>query len=183
MKERPILFSTPMVKALLDGRKTMTRRVLKPQPEDGAYPHHDEADGVAFANPCSFHKYRFFSGDRLWVRETWYSTPDKKDLLGYVADNDIPHGKPYRIRPSIFMSRTDSRIDLEITGVRVERLQEITEEDAMNEGVNWQDTAGLARFTAKKLFINLWDSINGKKYPWSSNPFVWVVEFKRITQL
>lgn len=113
-----------MVQAILDGRKTMTRRVVKPQPAQGAYHHHDEDDGVAFANPCSFHKYRYCIGDRLWVRETWYSTPDKKELLGYVADSDIPHNQPYRIRPSIFLPRWASRITLEITGVRVERGNE-----------------------------------------------------------
>ena len=184
MKERPIIFSCEMVRAVLDGRKTMTRRVVVPQPEYGAYPHHDEADGVAFANPGSFHKYRFLPNDHLWVRETWYcDNPSRaQDILSrgeglyYKATEEHPGIFP-KWRPSIFMPRWASRITLEITDIRVERLQHISEKDAVKEGLISDE---INQITAAENFENLWDSINGKKYPWASNPWVWVIEFRRI---
>lgn len=97
-----------------------------------------------------------------------------KDTETPMQFQDVPW------KPSIFMPRWASRITLEIMEVRVERLNEITEEDAMSEGVDWKDHAGLASKTAKKLFAQLWDSINGKKFPWSGSPWVWVITFKRI---
>lgn len=181
MSERPILFSGPMVKAILEGRKTMTRRVVKPQPIDVVKNKGLENSWCAvrlngaFPAVCPYGQV----GDRLWVRETWYVENNDDYYPYYKASEEHPEIFP-KWRPSIFMPRWASRITLEITGVRVEKLQEITEEDAMKEGVNWQDTAGLARFTAKKLFMTLWDSINGKKYPWASNPWVWVIAFKKL---
>ena len=122
--------------------------------------------------------------------------------MRYRADGPMTCGA---WKPSIFMPRWASRITLDITRIRVERLQDITEEDAMAEGVDWKPTAGLAEFTAKKLYAQLWDSINGKPaprykpsgvqgpglpkaaritpksaHPWESNPWVWVIEFKRL---
>ena len=157
MTEKPILFSGPMVRAILDGRKTMTRRT-----------HRIEAD-------------------RLWVRETWsYDEPQVIYRADYNGDVP-PEGK---WRPSIFMPRKFSRITLEATGVRVERLQEITEEDAIGEGVfdggclNCGGTQPCGCDNpvpdARDSFIWIWDSLNGKTYPWASNPFVWVIEFRRV---
>ena len=183
--EHPILFSAPMVQAILDGRKTMTRRVLNPQPSVGAYLHHDEKDGIAFANPCSFNKYKYQVGDRLWVREAWAEGMNVPVPAIYKADKEWTDIK-IKWKPSIFMHRWASRITLEITNIRVERLQDITEADAWKEGVHdfidpkhpyidkWGGTPAVGAFS------NLWQKINGKKYPWSSNPWVWVVEFKKL---
>lgn len=180
MNERPILFSTPMVKAILDGRKTMTRRVMKPQPEEGAYLHHYEDDGIAFANPCVFHKYRYVVGYRLWVRETWALS---NGIYYYLANRESPIVEKWK--PSIFMPRCASRITLEITNVRVERLQDISAPDCVNEGINTQgpyDVAIYDEFSSHSIaqFAYLWDSINSKKYPWASNPWVFAIEFKRV---
>ncbi len=169
MKQHPILFSELMVQAILDGRKTMTRRVMKVQPE--AF-----CGGVMrpLLTTCPYG----WIGDHLWVRETWaYDEPQVIYRCGYNGDKP-PSGK---WKPSIFMPRCASRITLEITGVRVERLQDITEEDAVKEG--FETTASsfnCSGLFAREHFMNLWDFINGKKYPWSANPWVWVIEYKRI---
>lgn len=190
MNERPILFSTPMVKAILDGRKTMTRRVMKPQPEEGAYLHHYEDDGIAFANPCVFHKYRYVVGDRLWVRETFHIVPP--NMIFYKTDPENKAKTGWK--PSIFMPRCASRITLEITSIKVERLQDITEDDAIKEGIPdkyssysneyqiWSESRKkyLSGHTAIKVFEQLWNSINGKKYPWAADPWVFAIEFKRV---
>ena len=152
MKERPILFSAPMVRAILDGRKTMTRRILTER--HGEY--------CPYGHP----------GDFLWVRETFYnSRMDNSMPTHYRADNQ---DEDFQLiwNPSIFMPRWASRILLEITAVRVERLQKISEDDARAEGVS-PETVG--------PFSELWDSINRKPgRTWADNPFVWVIEFKRI---
>ena len=198
MKERPILFSGPMVKAILEGRKSQTRRVMKPQPiklpydhifpsgEHGLMSDTPHQYGSSMAHFCPYGKV----GDRLWVRETLRraesGTPTRYlDGCPVMRDGesiDWPFKRsPW---PSIFMPRWASRISLEITGVRVERLQEITEEDAVAEGCELMVgvTAGgcIGLVSARYAFRKLWDSINGKKYPWSENPWVWVIEFKRI---
>ena len=189
MKERPILFSAPMVKAILDGQKTMTRRVNS----IGEYYISDKK--------CPYGVV----GDRLWVRETWYyeehmhdSTEGMPDLpcglyshrLVYKADcTDYPVNVGVGRqgwKPSIFMPRWASRITLEITGISVERLQDITEEDAMKEGIPMEIDCPECD-TARKKFKNLWDSINGRgKKPgkaWNDNPWVWVIEFRRINNV
>lgn len=187
MKERPILFSGPMVRAILEGKKTQTRRVLKlprwAHPEDTG----DDLPEVCHIKsgclveiPCPYG----LPGDRLWVRETWQET---------AGDGDVAHVQ-YRAteksalsylaagwRPSIFMPRAFSRIDLEITAVRVERVQEITGNDVIAEGIEFPNgtnpqTAWRDRW---EPFRCVWDQINAKRgYPWSSNPWVWVVEFR-----
>jgi hypothetical protein len=177
--DRPILFSTPMVKAILDGRKTMTRRVCK-----NAH------------IPCSPYQI----GMRLWVRETFRYYDGEGDetvqqSIEYRADGD-PNKKYKDLhwKPSIFMPRWASRITLEITNVKVERLQEITEGDAEKEGVQptlwFQPTKNedddltlsdnIGNISYKNGFANIWQKINGKKYPWASNPWVWVIEFERV---
>lgn len=184
MNERPILFSGPMVRAILEGRKTQTRRVMNPQPvdqdENGWYvqvPVTDaRAPGMVFYERKYFHCPYGQPGDQLWVRETF---DDVHGSVLYRANpedaEDFPPcgGKRCHWKPSIFMPRWASRITLEIVGVRVERVQEITPDDARAEGVEHL-------YAPRNAFANLWDSINAKRgYGWDSNPWVWVVEFRR----
>lgn len=244
MKERPILFSGEMVRAILEGRKTQTRRVLRKQPLDVlpctgdlvgrgwvGLMTQDPNQGVIFR--CKYGA----PGDTLWVREAWQvydRIPIQHKTLAchiqYAADNEIKycgipedsvkmnHAIPPRVwRPSIHMHRWASRIALEITNVRVERVQDISETDALAEGVTieraawWigrttmpngqratveyfadfdnpglppsdMEQAELSRVeeSSQTAFRRLWDSINDKRgYGWASNPWVWVVEFKR----
>lgn len=194
-KERPIIFSSKMVKAILDNRKTQTRRVVKPQPgsdkerahnfDNGAWGFFQRgfSDGVwALEGKGWFCPYGK-PGDRLWVREAFCFGDDFNghEAIYFRADNP---GGEYVWKPSIFMSRSLSRITLEITGVRVERMQEISESDAQAEGINLNGFRsgfdGIAGREHRIEFARLWDSINGKKHPWASNPFVWVIEFKRV---
>ena len=178
MKERPILFSGPMVRAILDGRKTMTRRVVKPQ-----------SLIISGHPPRSIRQCPYGApGDRLWVRETF----------AHLTHNDTGEGEGYIYRadgwdddvkwkPSIFMPRWASRITLEITDVRVERLQDITNGDAITEGV-WTISPNKGRdymdggstICPCGLFRSLWEKINGRE-SWDNNPWVWVIEFRKIT--
>ncbi|MDV9030522.1 hypothetical protein Q7C30_000190 [Pseudomonas sp. RAC1] len=205
-KERPILFSGPMVRAILEGRKTVTRRPVKPGfpssvtevfPYAGAphvwmpalqsgEPWYEQVRECPYGRP----------GDRLWVREAWLADAQ----LDSIAPRDLSQGEPImypadgsfrqtgcamisqgRGRPSIHMPRWASRILLEITAVRVELLQDISEEQAEAEGVGFLRRAPDAdeTLTAAQLFECLWSSINGDE-SWSGNPWVWVVEFRRI---
>lgn len=190
MKERPILFSTPMIKAILEGRKTMTRRLLKQQPLD-IMPMNAPNEWVTLdtKEPTPHGKIikcRFgVPGDCLWVRETWsYATDfgNSTDHIFYRASykNGGIYDDVERWKPSIYMPRHASRITLEITNVRIERLQDITEEDAIKEGCAHTGLGVSADEieSAREQFEKLWDSINGKKYPWNSNPYVWVIEFQ-----
>lgn len=190
MKETPILFSGNMVCAILQGRKTQTRRVVKshhgmPSPYGGA-------------------------GDRLWVRETfsvdalsiypcpqaWYRATDThfEDRGHICQDRKHPwadclacweesHGR-FKWKPSIFMPRALSRITLEITGVRIERLQNISEADALAEGIQINNSPRKAPYGSAwahpvSAYKELWESINGEG-SWDANPEVWVIEFKRL---
>lgn len=201
MKERPILFSTEMVKAILEGRKTQTRRVIKlancwfddkGSLKDTPYYKGEE---LVKTIKCPYGQV----GDRLWVRETWSPWADKTtqfyaggedELCLYRADyredrgGNLPAdiGGDYHWHPSIHLPRKFSRIALEITGIRVERVQDISEADAKVEGAPYygpNDEHGDER-SYLEGFRHLWDSINGEKHPWSSNCWVWVIEFKRI---
>ena len=187
MKERPILFSAPMVKALLAGTKTQTRRVVKPQPvpsrtdlslwgwhaDDGMMVRTDEADGD-IGPRCPYGQ----PGDRLWVRETWQTAWSKYGVI-YRADADddshLPKEGRMAWRPSIYMPRNLSRITLEITAVRVERLQEINRGDAMEEGCPFQNLA--TGDDPRQWYADLWQQINGPG-SWDANPWVWVLEFQ-----
>ncbi len=192
MKERPILFSRPMVRAILDGRKTQTRRVVKPQP-DGF--HHSTGEPSvfvgAFAKPiaCPYG----VPGDRLWVREKlkrcdagwWYAADDTPVLVCPQQKTQSivwAHHKLGDVCVSIHMPRWARRITLEVTGVRVERLQEISEGDSIAEGFRHSGSEQSSGFiAAADGFFNTWESLNSKRgHPWSSNPWVWVIEFKRI---
>ena len=204
MNEHPIIFSTEMVRAILSGRKTHTRRVMKPQPT------FDGVDWIRFGDDirqnwcldCPFGKI----GDRLWVRETWgavsqteESAPLEECKIEYRADlpsgsTDYPGEWPAdeargsdiapKWRPSIHMPRWASRITLEIVKVRVERVQEISLEDSKAEGMPAYSMAmGVLSDNPpdpRWKFIGLWNSINAKRgFGWDSNPWVWVIEFKR----
>ena len=194
-KSRPILFSTEMVKAILDGRKkTQTRRIVKTPKDFGemrdvfdddylnshGFIAIDTSIGHGFKVRCPYGKV----GDVLWVRETWRVDDYNSSETIYKADipdeilSDIKGVAKWK--PSIFMPRTASRITLEITNIRVERLQDITEVDAKAEGVqegdDWLDFC-----LGQKHFAELWDKINEKRgYSWASNPFCWVLSFKRL---
>ena len=184
MKERPILFSGPMIRALLDGRKTQTRRIVKPQPTEQVYQIYHSAN-FAPSDPLDqdvpdfareIHCPYGAPGDQLWVRETW-----AEDGIGYTyrATNET---WPHHWAPSIFMPRAASRIQLEIVDVRVERVQDITTADACAEGVpGCRDD--LSNVHAVEFFKALWDQINGARpgYSWANNPWVWCLTFKRLT--
>ncbi|MBF8806959.1 hypothetical protein LG197_17615 [Pseudomonas asiatica] len=247
-KERPILFSGPMIRALLDGRKTVTRRALSARdlkeidyavrlgechalPAEGDSMHPN--DTSYYAELCRFG----LPGDRLWVRETWLEDPEDDGTWAYTQYmgckgsplSDIPKrfqkpehcifraswdGSALRWRPSIHMPRWASRILLEVTDVRVERLQDISDDQAKAEGMVYTDFgmqerpgkgsidggktfhplkpqqapgwhAGDATHPdqcldrARWAFANLWEKINGEN-SWDANPWVWVVEFKRV---
>lgn len=206
MKERPILFSGPMVRAILDGRKTQTRRIVKQQPPADFRRHcWMSAPVYGWTNepvPAgTWHTARCpygFDGDRLWVRETWRTVGDaplsictEPGDIGYAATADEATLTTMRWRPSIHMPRWVSRIALEVTGVRVERLQEITSKDAQAEGVPFTVAEHTFRKCFRdpeeraserlKRFAELWEAINGDRAPWESNPWVWVVSFKQVS--
>ena len=119
-------------------------------------------------------------GDSLWVRETWCPTLDGKSVAYYRSSIDPRLKDEPTWKPSVFMPRWASRITLKVTSVRLERLQEITPDDCIREGVNWVETGpNFADITG--AFRDLWGSINGKRgYGWDSNPYVWVVSFERV---
>lgn len=189
MKEKPILFSAPMVRAILEGRKTQTRRIVKNAPllRNGSLHGNDYLE---FVKQCPFGNV----GDQLWVREAWAPHADmpraaiyRCDAGGDYQDNVTPN---FRWRPSIHMPRWASRITLEITGVRVERLQDISEEDAKAEGAEqfWGEPERYGEqleyewYPDKSYVVgcrDLWQSINGVA-SWDENPWVWVIEFKRV---
>jgi hypothetical protein len=242
VKERPIIFSGPMVKAILEGRKTQTRRVVKPLPIWFNRVHTcsgdiDPATGTTYRHDClsdstgEFYKFCPYGAPqgRLWVRETWQpirrNSPEQdakikasldrlergevKDIVAevqswpfppsgerqllyaadfgdwaYDVDSDL---KPWR--SPLFLPRELSRITLEIISVRVQRVQSITEADAIAEGVDrhnhsarWPDgDPGTMGDVARRNFARGWDYLNAKRgYSWDSNPWVWVIEFKKL---
>ncbi|MEB5922773.1 hypothetical protein [Franconibacter daqui] len=211
MKERGMIFNAEMVKAIIDGRKTMTRRIVNPQAEltkgsGFSWKGHlygsgsdDRETNRNFAHiKCPFGK----PGDRLWVRETWAeagaSAPNLKLYRANYPEHvpshyeNVPPAEEIRWKPSIHMPRWASRITLEITGVRVERLNSISEQDALAEGIDAEnlydsqdnydciaDHNFTGRPTAAGHFSYLWQSIYGVE-SWQANPWVWVIEFRVI---
>ena len=210
MKERGMIFNGEMVRAILDGRKTQTRRIMAPQPEPCPRGGHwwpsnvfktmlhveDEMQngkggwGGLVGDACPFGDV----GDRIWVREAFASGLSTKSTLAYRATHkreDLEDGFYDTIKwtPSIHMPRWASRILLEITGVRVERLNAISEEDARAEGIidggclncGEPEPCGCANPEpdATDAFAYLWQSIYGQEN-WNANPWVWVIEFKRV---
>lgn len=224
-REKPILMSAPMVRAILDGRKTQTRRLVvhehiaeadvfsgPPVTLAGEWEFGIAGEGGVFAHGdyirCPFGA----PGDRLWVRETWWRgrwteehhyndidgvsrcsvlwchhRPGDAETIAYAADGDPPTDRceGWDKMPSIFLPRLDSRITLEITDVRVQRLQEINEGDAREEGCRGMRGAvgqmiPMPPATAREDFERLWDAINGERAPWSSNPWCWAITFRRM---
>jgi hypothetical protein len=185
MKEHPILMSTPMVQAILEGRKSQTRRVIKAQVEANNY-FNIKGLHVPIEKMRKYCPYGQV-GDRLWVRETWCNTwpfDGHKCEEGpcYRATDEGDCGAAItgqKWRPSIFMPRWASRITLEITAIKVQKLQEINEKDAEAEGIGVGDTLVFSD-SYKDSYAFLWNKINGKKHSWNLNEWVWVIEFKRI---
>ncbi|MBS4566893.1 hypothetical protein [Klebsiella pneumoniae] len=223
MKERGMIFNGEMVRAILDGRKTQTRRPIKwkqtrfteiGEREDGSkWPWSEDAEHACdFWHPCPFGAV----GDRIWVRETWQAIHDYCDENGHVDErryarsiprhrgnywhpvyeeawgNESREDREFPWRPSIHMPRWASRILLEITDVRVERLNDISEQDSMSEGIDADRLAEsqdnydciadhnmTGRPTATGAFKCLWESIYGEE-SWKANSWVWVIEFKRV---
>ena len=213
MKSRPILFNAHMVRALLDGTKTQTRRLLKIQPEGcewqcGAYSptvidkYGDDCAGAEifgayttdgeWSQACPYGQ----PGDQLWVRETWgvlyeqfiNDSHEPTFWRADYSDSDLAEQKAGtlwlpRWRPSIHMFRNRSRITLEITNVRVERLQDISEADAAAEG--WMrksersNDPEVHQDAARDWYSDLWEQINGAE-SWKLNPWVWVIEFRKV---
>lgn len=215
-KERPILFSTAMVQAILEERKTQTRRIIKPQPEhkqvhlyrkfhyegehrmwcwkdlimDNLVDFSNNEDRKALAARCPYGEV----GDILWVREKFIHLPAEYEhsvsssypcnsaITYYAADEKEAIAGPWR--PSIHMPKELSRIRLEITDIKVERLQEITRQDAAKEGVCLDPEGPLPEWCKRyrwpeENFQSLWELINGK-HSWLQNPWVWVLSFKRL---
>lgn len=220
MNEHPILFSAPMVKAILEGRKTQTRRVCKVQPPawtdrvdaaplvDGVHRHGEAGQWVAVSNEfvnvrcigrCPYGE----AGDRLWVRETWQAMntemkwwhewpANDRSSMNWAWTNPVKPAydlTPPKWLPAIHMPRMACRIMLEVLNVRVERVQDISEEDAIAEGMDenalvfgLESGAQIADDQkCRAQFAELWDSINAKRgYGWDANPWVWVIEFKQV---
>lgn len=197
MVERPIIFSAPMVTAILQGRKTQTRRVVKPQPE----PVGDGGFMLPLRPACPYG----WKGDRLWVRET-FRRYDRAECACYDYCQCPPHGTVLfraddawdeaKWSPSIHMPRVASRITLEITGVRIEQLHDISEQDAIAEGIErvggeyscspWKNylkgvltEMNMHCSAPSRSFQTLWESIHGPG-TWQENPWVWVIEFERV---
>lgn len=206
IRARPIIFNTEMVKALLDDRKTQTRRVIKPQPDIDDNEFTEEDVNASWKEGFIPVKCPYGDvGDLLWVRETFtYNThvhfddvnvhfyTNGSQLICYRADGDtINNGDKWK--PPLHMPCRFSRLALEITDIRVERLQDISEEDANAEGIEWDygeesdgtEVSGYFDYlkgdswdlSAKDSFKTLWKSIKGNE-SWEENPLVWVIEFK-----
>lgn len=207
-KERPILFSTELVRAILDGRKSVTRRVVKPQPEETSpgwwkwqHPKYDNGFGCDYFHTNTDAARRLLNGPGLaccpfgdpgtllWVREAFQyedaeyepelsaTNPVYPERIWYRADD--PDAGPWR--PSIHMPRWASRLTLEVSDVRVEQLQDITEEEAIAEGFHDWPNVLSAEGRPRYRFRMTWDQFN-PKHPWASNPWVWRVEFRRVEQ-
>ncbi len=189
MKEKPIIFNSEMIRAILDDRKTQTRRIVKPQPSKENH----ISWGIS-ERPFWYEMHRSFVvqeikcpygklGDRLWVRESFgydavivkgagnKNIKYKVSASGFELEN-------YKWKPSIHMPRWASRITLEITDIRVERLREISLDDINSEGVKI-NTYPYGKVEGMVYFRELWNSIAKDKYKWQDNPWVWVIEFKR----
>ena len=221
MAEKPIIFNSNMVAAIMDGRKTQTRRVMKKQPvlDNNIWWYGDEPfigddvmidhlfQNVVYGNGGSPYGSVYADGtaDRMWVRENfqaqslagkwWSEVPrDDREWQNWAWTNPVRpayEATPPRWLPSIHMPKNACRIYLDITDVRVERVQDMSKADAIAEGIdqlsveqagsNWELPDGSWTREPLVAFASLWDSINAKRgFSWESNPFVWVVEFKQF---
>lgn len=195
MAIKPILFNTEMVRAILDGRKTCTRRVIElPENMDGVPvgKSGDSSNPLGFMYPGGIKRPPYQPGDILYVRETWCALPVNEaghmrghSIYYYRADGDLrPEGWRGKWRPSIHMPKEAARIWLKVTNVRVERLQEITIDGIRNEGISSMAVHAGDMEIALKEWKNLWNSTIKKtdldSYGWEANPYVFVIEFIRI---
>jgi hypothetical protein len=189
---KPIIFNAEMVRAILEGRKTQTRRPVKPQPYrsdsfsagDGSLYWKGEAwlPQNLFAHleeHCPFGQV----GERLWVMETWFAPDDYIEMesiqgVKYRSDCSSYLYKGEHWKPSSHMPRWASRLTLEITNVRVERAREISMLDAIAEGAKGHDFGAFENW--KYYYETIWDSLYSKTFPWESNPFVWAIDFKVV---
>lgn len=191
---KPILFNTQMVRAILDGRKSVTRRVVKfPRGWNPKFTGYiPDGDVLYGSNNIPAAKAPYRSGDILWVRETWNG--DWCDHYIYKADGGSAKAAGYaaepKWRPSIHMPREAARLFLRVTDVRVELLQDIDDDGAKAEGANYQDGKNVGweekmRRTAIDRFAEIWDNTikpaDRLRYGWEANPWVWVIEFERIS--
>lgn len=199
MADKPIIFSAPMIRALLDGRKTQTRRVLKPQPPTGLMP-----ECFAIAGEAQPIGARWSRGDRLWVREAWRSLNGLDGLSGaqieaqcreagykrpwgpvhyeadgardnWIADPHTFGTAPGRYRHARFMPRWASRLTLIVTDVRVQRLHDISEDDARAEGCEWSGDRNFLE-TPSECYRDLWNSLHGQD-AWKANPWICALTF------
>lgn len=201
--EKPMLFTGPMVKAILEGRKTQTRRIINPQPESEGMENEswkwkngkDWFSGVTMEQLTGKTGLLYTErvphpvGSRIWGKETFYPMPHLNAKAYFRATDPLVGVAKWT--PSIYMPRVLSRILLEVTGVRVQRVQEISEEDAKAEGASqqfwWPERMMLgAKINYTAGYAALWDSINAKKhdgaFAWDENPWVWVYSFRRFDQ-
>lgn len=209
MRERPIIFSAPMVRAIMEGRKTQTRRVVKPQPAwlpevhsarrtgDVFWPISGGGGGHQCGEPLLSCPYGV-TGDALWMRENFRlpvacAGTLPKDAEGSVVCYEAHRGDYSRngwgkLHPAIHLPRWAGRKVLPLADIRVERLQDISEADAIAEGARYHDGRGVGHSgwrhdlkdvhaDARSSFARLWDDINGAKHPWASNPWVWVCDW------
>lgn len=189
MKETGILFTPDNIRAIREGRKTQTRRVINPQPETNA-----EGGALVPLRPSGPYGW---IGDRLYVKEGVITHASIPQLVGYYMDGCRVTEHWEKRLTAMFMPKWAARTWLEITEVRVERVQQISNEDARAEGIP-QSSAEATAFgffdntttpghewdnrTSAENYGNLWDSINGKKHPWAANPWVWALTFKLVKQ-
>jgi hypothetical protein len=206
--EHPILFTGEMVRAILEGRKTQTRRVIKPQPHAGVRRSPFVKSGLEDGHGREIRCPYVQPGHTLWVRETWHSGEGHGHVL--YKEAHVDHCPGIKWKPSIHMPRWASRITLEVRDIKVERVQDITEEDASAEGVPGADDYPISEIycptcrgegthgalgpelgymevncaeceTYRDRFKNLWNAINEPRgYGWNKNPWVWVVKFKKL---
>ena len=206
MREKPILFSTPMVQALLNNSKTQTRRVIKDKDIINSFDIGVDGKPIAYIDQATGDSHKpqdicpYKVGMTLWVRETWSKSINGEYVYrtnyGTTEDDSFPPST-FKWRPSIHMPREAARIFLKVTGARVERVQDITEEDAIAEGIEsfaitdatlrptrHKVYGNTCKDTAREAFAGLWDGIYLEKMSgWYDNPWVWVVEFERVEGL
>ena len=192
MTEHPLILKGWGVRATIEGRKTQTRRVVKPQPIGADIVNYKDGYLYAAYNMGTRKtKCRYgVPGHTLYVKETWHRCPHHDDTF-YRADTEMPLPRKCQAhggwKPSIFMSREYSRLLLTVKSVRAERVQDISEEDARAEGLqDWFPATkwlrrhpGYGPYTSVERFSVAWDEINAKRgYSWESNPYVWVIEYE-----